>query len=248
MSIKLNAQSGGSVALDAPTQTTSSADLTLTLPVADGSANQVLKTDGSSNLGWVSQPAAAGLVLLETKEVTSSNASSDAFLFTNIFSSTYDFYVCKYDIKRTATSGNMLIARFGSSGNGTINFSYTARGSMNYNELNNNNQGHQYYYSTVGLHQLMGTLDSSANSGFRGTMDIIQPHSNMVTIVNHAVMTHASTNQKWLENSASAGDSGHSNMTCFSLALANGHSAGSNITSTTAVNVYGIVSVFGVRQ
>lgn len=247
MSIKLNAQSGGSVALDAPTQTASSADLTFKLPVEDGSANQVLKTDGSSNLGWASQPA-VGLTLLETKEVTSGNASSDAFLFTNIFSSTYDFYVCKYDIKRTGTTGTFLMARFGSSGNGTINFSYTARGSMNFNELANNNQGHQYYYSTVGLHQLMATLDNSANSGFRGTMDIIQPNSSMVTIVNHGVMTHAGTNQKWLENSASAGDSGHSNMTCFSLVLANGNGSGSNLTSTTAVNVYGIVSIFGVKQ
>ena len=52
MSIKLNAASGGSVALDAPTQTTSSEDLTFKLPVADGSANQLLKTDGSGNLGW----------------------------------------------------------------------------------------------------------------------------------------------------------------------------------------------------
>ena len=33
MSIKLNAQSGGSVALDAPTQTTGSADVQLVLPV-----------------------------------------------------------------------------------------------------------------------------------------------------------------------------------------------------------------------
>ena len=56
MSIKLNAQSGGSVALDAPTQTTGSADVTLKLPVADGSAGQVLQTDGSGNLSWVSQP------------------------------------------------------------------------------------------------------------------------------------------------------------------------------------------------
>jgi len=52
MSIKLNAQSGGSVALDAPTQTQSSADVTFKLPVADGNANQLLKTDGSGNLGW----------------------------------------------------------------------------------------------------------------------------------------------------------------------------------------------------
>ena len=52
MSIKLNAQSGGSVALDAPTQTTGSADNTYKLPVADGTAGQVLQTDGSGNLSW----------------------------------------------------------------------------------------------------------------------------------------------------------------------------------------------------
>ena len=54
MSIKLNAQSGGSVALDAPTQTTSSADLTFKLPVADGSANQVIQTNGSGQLAFAS--------------------------------------------------------------------------------------------------------------------------------------------------------------------------------------------------
>ena len=58
MSIKLNAQSGGSVALDAPTQTTGSADNVYKLPVADGSAGQVLKTDGSGNLGFVAQGVA----------------------------------------------------------------------------------------------------------------------------------------------------------------------------------------------
>ena len=52
MSIKLNAQSGGSVALDAPTQTTGSADITLKLPVADGSANQVIATNGSGQLAF----------------------------------------------------------------------------------------------------------------------------------------------------------------------------------------------------
>ena len=54
MSIKLNAQSGGSVALDAPTQTTSSADVTFKLPVADGSANQVIQTNGSGQLAFAS--------------------------------------------------------------------------------------------------------------------------------------------------------------------------------------------------
>ena len=73
MSIKLNAQSGGSVALDAPTQTTSSADLTFKLPVADGSANQVIKTDGSGNLSFV---AAGGITMADTWAVSSSFSGS----------------------------------------------------------------------------------------------------------------------------------------------------------------------------
>jgi len=52
MSIKLNAQSGGSVALDAPTQTTGSADVTLKLPVADGTSGQALTTNGSGALSF----------------------------------------------------------------------------------------------------------------------------------------------------------------------------------------------------
>ena len=53
MTIKLNGSTAGSVALDAPASTTSSADITFKLPVADGTAGQVLQTDGSGNLSWV---------------------------------------------------------------------------------------------------------------------------------------------------------------------------------------------------
>ena len=54
--IKLNAASGGgSVSLKAPSSTTSNAAVELQLPVADGSANQVIKTDGSGNLSFVTQ-------------------------------------------------------------------------------------------------------------------------------------------------------------------------------------------------
>ena len=51
--VKIAADSGGgSVALKGPASTTSNAAVQLVLPVADGSANQLLKTDGSGNLGW----------------------------------------------------------------------------------------------------------------------------------------------------------------------------------------------------
>ena len=52
MTIKLNGSTAGSVALDAPASTTSNADISFKLPVADGTAGQVLMTDGSGNLSW----------------------------------------------------------------------------------------------------------------------------------------------------------------------------------------------------
>ena len=52
MTIKLNGSTAGSVSLDAPASTTSSADITFKLPVADGSSGQVLQTDGSGALSF----------------------------------------------------------------------------------------------------------------------------------------------------------------------------------------------------
>ena len=53
--VKLTADSGGgTTSLKAPSSTTSNADVVLKLPVADGSANQVLKTDGSGQLSFTS--------------------------------------------------------------------------------------------------------------------------------------------------------------------------------------------------
>ena len=53
MSIKLKGSSDGSVSLDAPADTSpTGTDITFVLPTADGTAEQVLKTDGSGNLSF----------------------------------------------------------------------------------------------------------------------------------------------------------------------------------------------------
>lgn len=52
MGVKLNGSSSGSVELNAPADTTSGADVVLTLPVNDGDADQVLSTNGSGALSW----------------------------------------------------------------------------------------------------------------------------------------------------------------------------------------------------
>ena len=53
------------------------AGYTLTLPNTDGSANEVLKTDGSGNLDWVAQSSGGGVTHLDTWRITS-NITSDA--------------------------------------------------------------------------------------------------------------------------------------------------------------------------
>ena len=65
MTIKLNGSTAGSVSLDAPASTTGSADIAFKLPVADGSAGQVIKTDGSGNLSFGAGGNTGSLQVLE---------------------------------------------------------------------------------------------------------------------------------------------------------------------------------------
>lgn len=55
----LDSDSSHWVALQAPASI--AANVTWTLPAADGSANQVLRTDGSGQLGWVTPSSGASL-------------------------------------------------------------------------------------------------------------------------------------------------------------------------------------------
>ena len=72
--VKIAADSGGgSVGLAGPATTTSNAAEQFKLPVADGSANQHLKTDGSGNLGWASD---AGKILQVVSGTTTSGTST----------------------------------------------------------------------------------------------------------------------------------------------------------------------------
>ena len=73
MTLKLNGSSSGSVALDAPASTTSGADITFKLPVADGSAGQVLQTDGSGNLSWVTRSTQPSIILDRWRNTTTLN-------------------------------------------------------------------------------------------------------------------------------------------------------------------------------
>ena len=76
--IKLVHSGGNAVSLAVPTSNPSSSEVAFKLPTADGSAGQVLQTDGSGNLSWVSLPATPdpGLQMADQWRVTSNNAAT----------------------------------------------------------------------------------------------------------------------------------------------------------------------------
>ncbi len=88
--VKLTADSGGgTTSLKAPSSTTSNADVVLKLPVADGSANQVLKTDGSGQLSFTSNAGTTINNNADNRVITGSgtantlNAESDVVIDAN---------------------------------------------------------------------------------------------------------------------------------------------------------------------
>ena len=95
MTLKLNGSSSGYTAIDAPAAAGSN---TLVLPPNNGSANQILQTDGSGNLTWVDKPSATGW-----HKIASTTHSSGATIDiedTAAFDGTYDFIkVYVYDIR-----------------------------------------------------------------------------------------------------------------------------------------------------
>ena len=124
MTLKLNGSSSGSVSIDAPASTTSGADVALTLPVDDGDAGQVLKTNGSGALSWTTP----GLVFTQTAEITLPTDAS-SYTWTGIPQDwkKLRLHLCDADIANNATvtlgtytSGYMTAAVYVSSGNAKI--------------------------------------------------------------------------------------------------------------------------------
>tara|TARA_B100000945_G_scaffold36731_1_gene24860 strand:- start:1137 stop:1832 length:696 start_codon:yes stop_codon:yes gene_type:complete len=162
MSIKLNAQSGGSVALDAPTQTTSSADLTFKLPVADGSANQVIKTDGSGNLSFANAPDTNDFVKLQN---VASTTTVDHITFTNLDTTTYKAFRLVF-AGLPGTDGARLTFRFMSGSNiaSASNYSWAIMGVS----------GDTAHYESMETNVSSVTIDhSGGNASFEGWRTII---------------------------------------------------------------------------
>ena len=80
-SIKLKHSGGNAVSLNPPTSAPTSSNVAFKLPNADGSANQVIKTDGSGNLAFTT-PAASAFssyaLICDQKSANTEGGSSSA--------------------------------------------------------------------------------------------------------------------------------------------------------------------------
>ena len=81
-SIKLKHSGGNAVSLNPPTSAPTSSEVAFKLPTADGSAGQVLMTDGSGNLSWVSLPT-GGLSMAQQWKTTAHQTLSSAYVTLN---------------------------------------------------------------------------------------------------------------------------------------------------------------------
>ena len=76
-SIKLKHSGGNSVSLNPPTSAPTSSDVAFKLPNADGSANQVLKTDVSANLSFATVTTATNTPAFSAGPATAATGISD---------------------------------------------------------------------------------------------------------------------------------------------------------------------------
>jgi len=248
---------GNKVTLSAPASNPSS-DITFKLPQADGSAGQVLQTDGNGNLSWYTIPTDTnGLVKLASLEVAEGSASTTAFHFNNVFSSTYTDYMAYFDIKKTAVSPNHFCCQFGTASNGSvITSNFYARGSATYHQLGVSNSGQIYFVSSDGIFQLNGTIDGSTSGyGFKGFAHIIDPFHNSTSngvCVNTEIMMqyHTVNTSKWRETGGCMGDHGErTNLKDIRFGIVAGNSSASNVTSSTSfAPVYGRCTIYGVQK
>ena len=121
-SIKLKHSGGNSVSLNPPTSAPTSSEVAFKLPTSDGSAGQVLKTDGSGNLSWVtlSNPDYVKL------QQASGALGQQYLIFDNLDVATYKFFdlMAFFQPDTDAQSLRMYFRTGGASGSNVTSNAY----------------------------------------------------------------------------------------------------------------------------
>ena len=230
----------GASAVDA---TALASNAVATAKIADGAVTQAKTT------------AVGGLVKLSTVTVASGSATDYAFNFTNVFSSTYDDYLVNFNIITNETShdGNVMYAQFGNGGT-YVTSSNACRGTQLYNQVTSADVADQYYYSTTGIHQLLGTLVSSENGWFTGVgiiKNVRESGKPTQIMIPSAMMQYSSTeNHTWFESGGSREDNGdQAAYTDVRFGVIIGQGTGTNISSSAdRRNVFGQVTMYGMLK
>ena len=197
----------------------------------------------------------ASLVKLSTVTVASGSATDYAFNFTSVFSDTYDDYLFNFNIitNETSHNGNAMYAQFGNGGT-YVTSGNACRGSQAYNQFSTGtlSASNQYYLSTQGIHQLLGTLVSSENGIFAGTgiirnvRDSAQPTQIMIP---SAIMQYTSNEaNSYFESGGSREDNGDkAAYTDIRFGVIIGGPSGTDVASNAdRRNVYGTVTIYGM--
>jgi len=164
--IKLNAASGGgSVSLKAPSTTTSNAAVDLQLPVADGSADQFLKTDGSGNLSFGS--VSSDYVKLQQAAGTSGASEIN---FDNLDVATYKFFdlMAFFQPSNDAVNLRLYFRTGGASGSNLTSNAYA----YGFNEKKESNTSNATAGSPDTKMRLTNSIGNHASEGVFITMRI----------------------------------------------------------------------------
>ena len=171
------------------------ANLTGTMPALDGSA--------------LTSVTGASMVKLAHTTLDAASATAYPFNFTSVFSSTYNNYFFTFTIATYATgvNGQHFYCQFGNGGTYVTASNAVRGGSSNFQFLSTGAAyGQQVYYSTQGIHQLNGTLNTTQNGMFTGTGIITNPFDSYwpVQVQTKCIMQYFTT------ESLSFGEEGYS--------------------------------------
>ena len=145
MSIKLQHSGGNSVSLNPPSSAPTSSEVAFKLPTSDGSAGQVLQTDGSGNLSWVS----LGVSMVDQWRITDDGTLSQSSV--DVFSSNWE---------RVDTDGFAQIGTGMTESSGVFTFPSTGIYQITLNIPYGRNGGSTYH----GQARIETTVDNSSYS------------------------------------------------------------------------------------
>ena len=182
MSIKLKHSGGNSVSLNPPTSAPTSSEVAFKLPNADGSANQVLKTDGSGNLSWVTPDyvkLASASGNLDAYELTFDNldvATYRSFDLIGVFQPNNDGETLRLRYRTGGASGSNVSA-------GGYNYGWSEKKDANTNNCTANaNQTKLLMTGTIGNHSSEGIyLNMRVSMAISGDSTSVTQLGNSVT-------------------------------------------------------------------